>query len=420
MKYKCISVELAQICATPFRFKRGVETAIALGVGSVLTGIIGNEMSNEANSSNISDTNATNLQIARERNEAQKQLVEQQNKYNSIVSQLQRGREAGVNPNTVLGGQLAGNLQTEVPDLIAPMMQAFQNYKSPMQDFSQNFQQITEAFQGVRKTESELQGVNWDNKLKEIEAKWSDFQHEWNLNLSKQTFRTLAGQEVEAYQHSTLMRQTGRQVQALLCSTNLDNYDKVFRNMFSRELYDFGVKKLESEIFANLMDGRQARTSAHVMMQMLPANLGLVGSQSFFYKSQGQYFKDLSSLTPENRRYLQSLTGLNDNMGYNTWLDAAFKVDSWSLRLQREHLQNRNIWSSTRKNIAEGTESWGRYKKTIEEERKLKFENSMVFRAMQLNEMFAKSMMMYGSAFSDFTGGQGMGSLLKGSPKIGF
>jgi len=77
--------------------------------------------------------NQTNLQIARETNEANRQLAQYewnknlemwnlQNQYNSPASQMRRFKQAGLNPNLIYGQGNAGNATT-LPRYSAPTMQ---------------------------------------------------------------------------------------------------------------------------------------------------------------------------------------------------------------------------------------------------------------------------------------------------------
>lgn len=99
------------------------------GIGSlgssILNGIFGQNAQNKANE--------TNLQIARETNQANRQLAEyewnknlemwkMQNEYNSPASQMQRYKDAGLNPNLIYGQGSSGNA-TSLPKYSAPTMQ---------------------------------------------------------------------------------------------------------------------------------------------------------------------------------------------------------------------------------------------------------------------------------------------------------
>lgn len=415
------------LCASPFLFKRGIETVVAACVTAV-AGIVATSTSNKTNAENVASTNLANQQIAQDTNETNKELVQEQNEYNSIGAQIQRGREAGVNPNSILGGNVAGNLQTEVPKMLAPIMQAFDKYRSPMEDFSQHFQNISEAVSNVEKTRSEIENIDYDTELKRIDAKWQDFlkqfqfeQSKWNIEATKENIRLWGANAAQSWQNVTLMRQTGRYLQALGAGINADNYDKFMRNVFSFDMYKFGVEHLKSQVFNNFAQGNQAETMAKISMEMLPANLGLVRANTFMFNSQGSYYKSLESLTPANRSMLFSLAGLYDSQSFNNFLDSSFKIDSYDFRLQYEKERVPNIRSNTYMQNQQGHMYNSQHRLNNEIRKRYEWQNSTTYRFLEANEMFARSAMMYGSAYSDFSGGKsGFGSLFKKAPKIGF
>ena len=146
MNIKYDTLGLRQVGAVPFKCITG--GALALGIGSAVGalggGIAGSAIGASATDSaaekalqSTQDTNATNLQIARENNEKAIELQEQQNQfnveqwnrnneYNSPAAQRDRLLQAGYNPN------LFGNnsqytpspvQQTSIPNLTTPQMQ---------------------------------------------------------------------------------------------------------------------------------------------------------------------------------------------------------------------------------------------------------------------------------------------------------
>ena len=119
MNIKYDTLGLRQVGAVPFKCITG--GALALGIGSAVGalggGIAGSAIGAFATDSaaekalqSTQDTNATNLQIARENNEKAIELQEQQNQfnveqwnrnneYNSPAAQRDRLLQAGYNPN---------------------------------------------------------------------------------------------------------------------------------------------------------------------------------------------------------------------------------------------------------------------------------------------------------------------------------
>lgn len=77
---------------------------------SGLGGLVGNLLTGSAQK----DTNKTNLQIARETNEANYRLWNENNLYNTPAAQMSRLRAAGLNPNMVYGQVSSGNSSSPV------------------------------------------------------------------------------------------------------------------------------------------------------------------------------------------------------------------------------------------------------------------------------------------------------------------
>lgn len=78
-------------------------------IGGALVSGLGGLLGNFATGASTKDTNKTNLQIARETNEANYRLWQENNAYNTPAAQMSRLRAAGLNPNMVYGQISSGN-----------------------------------------------------------------------------------------------------------------------------------------------------------------------------------------------------------------------------------------------------------------------------------------------------------------------
>lgn len=103
------------------------------GLGSAGLGFLGGLFQGGFNYAAQKQANETNLQITRETNAANRQLAEyewnknlemwnRQNQYNSPAAQMQRYKDAGLNPNLIYGQGSSGNATT-LPKYSAPTMQ---------------------------------------------------------------------------------------------------------------------------------------------------------------------------------------------------------------------------------------------------------------------------------------------------------
>lgn len=95
-------------------------------MGSLFDGILGSAISSAANITATEMTNKANRELAEYQYEQEKQMVAEQNSYNSPTQQMARYSEAGLNPNLIYGNGVssAGNQSTiakyQAPRMVAP------------------------------------------------------------------------------------------------------------------------------------------------------------------------------------------------------------------------------------------------------------------------------------------------------------
>nr|DAT49832.1 MAG TPA: DNA pilot protein VP2 [Microviridae sp.] len=110
-----------------------IGAAIISGGASLLGGLFGGK----SNQSEIDKANATNLQIARETNQQQYQMFQEQNSfnermynqmqaYNTPAAQMQRYQDAGINPYIAAGNVQTGNVQSSLQSAQAPQLHTAQ------------------------------------------------------------------------------------------------------------------------------------------------------------------------------------------------------------------------------------------------------------------------------------------------------
>lgn len=73
-------------------------------------------------------TNAANMEIAKYQYEKNLEMWHRNNEYNSPQAQMQRLKNAGLNPNLVYGNGAVGNASSTPPQFEAPTMQAYTNF----------------------------------------------------------------------------------------------------------------------------------------------------------------------------------------------------------------------------------------------------------------------------------------------------
>lgn len=161
-------------------------------------------------------SNDTNLKIARENNKAQMELAQYQadrnlelwnmnNEYNTPEAQMERYKEAGLNPNLIYGSgsASAGNSSSPAKGYDAPTLQRaeVQNY---MPQAAQIFMNGVQQAVNIQKTQAETDAVRQnimnlqeDNKLKQLQqiyfeyrnAKTEDEAKAWKYLLDAQLYK---------------------------------------------------------------------------------------------------------------------------------------------------------------------------------------------------------------------------------------
>lgn len=111
-------------------------------------------------------TNRTNVKLAREGQAFEQSMWEQSNEYNSPAAQMQRLKDAGLNPNLVYGsGSVAGNTsQASQPHAIVP------NVQNPLSSTSiGDVLGILTAFAQYRQINAKTENIKLDSILKDYQ-----------------------------------------------------------------------------------------------------------------------------------------------------------------------------------------------------------------------------------------------------------
>lgn len=297
MNIRYYTLGLRQYGAVPF--KRAVGSLTALGVGSALgsvaAGVAGSVIGSSATDNaaekalqSTQDTNATNLQIARENNEKAIELQEQQNQfnveqwnrnneYNSPVAQRDRLLAAGYNPN------MFGNnsqytpspvQQTSIPNLTTPQMQNaadvyLQSGLAKGQYYANMFQQAAD----IGKTVAEIGNIKQDTQSKYTYNQFAADLHRSGIEVNQATARKMYADINKSVQEIQNMRATIGEINARIANMDADTKGKVIDNLYKGEVWDATVKKLKSECGYN-------DAQIDYIKQKLPYELGLIDQQT--------------------------------------------------------------------------------------------------------------------------------------------
>lgn len=136
--------------------------AIIGGAAAIAGGIAGGLFNRKSQK----DANKTNIQLAREQQQFEQKMVQQQNEYNSPVNQMQRFAQAGLNPNLVYTQGNPGN-QTSIPSYQRANVQPEQfNFQQDMANAVSTIYNNLQSVAQIRKANAEASGQEIDNMIK--------------------------------------------------------------------------------------------------------------------------------------------------------------------------------------------------------------------------------------------------------------
>lgn len=193
-------------------------------VGGVTSIIAGNKQAKE-NRKAIENTNQMNLQIARETNQANKDLYSQQfqdqlalqdkmNAYNSAPQQVERLRAAGLNPATAFGSGSTAAASASVPSAApaqsATMQPALTQYFDTWVTQALNgISSLTDAF----KSQSETKGIQIDNQTRAEQNRVALDQAQEDVRKTIQEVKNMRQDHVVKEKQLSVLEQSRRQLQ---------------------------------------------------------------------------------------------------------------------------------------------------------------------------------------------------------------
>lgn len=176
-------------------------SAAAGGIASIFNGIFNRRSQEKMNAANIAlqrETNAMQYDMMREQNDFNKQMAidmfNMENEYNTPLAQVERLREAGLNPAMMLGnGNMAntGDAMTptgaNVPTLTAPRVDKVPPVTLGFLDALKDISEISlnnskkdlsdsETWKNYKKTEKEIEQITQDVKYKQALQEYQNLQ----------------------------------------------------------------------------------------------------------------------------------------------------------------------------------------------------------------------------------------------------
>lgn len=122
---------------------------------------------------NIDRSNQANRELAQYQYQKDVEMWNKANAYNAPEAQMQRLKNAGLNPNLVYGSGAPGNTSAQLPKYNAPT-QRF-DYESPVNPMA-----MLSAYQDMRLKQAQIDNVEKMNKIREIQYDDLHKQFEWD------------------------------------------------------------------------------------------------------------------------------------------------------------------------------------------------------------------------------------------------
>lgn len=248
-------------------FDLGLGTLIGSGV-SAIAGLFGQKQGNDKALEAVELQNQGNRELAEYAYEKNLEMWNRQNVYNSPVEQIQRLKDAGLNPNIIYGnGSASTGNASNPPSYNAPQLQAYTDFG----DFgaSRAGQALMNGLQNyaqLQKTEEEINFIRQNTQNLEAETQYKYLRNEFQLyqNAKSKT-------EKEYYERILLARleniysNTSRNI-AQTELTNSQNEFTINKNLQFEALMPLIYQKTETDV-------KQAIYNLNVMSPAKLSNL---------------------------------------------------------------------------------------------------------------------------------------------------
>lgn len=281
----------------------GIPVPIIGGALSALGGLFGIKSGSDANKTNLQiarETNAANAELAKYNWEQQKDMWNAQNAYNTPSAQMQRYRDANLNPNLIYGQGSNGN-STSIPTPATPTMQAAHVDRIP-------YEQI------MGRVGTDLVGYynfNLDRQVKENQADLIESQ--------------AAAQRAEANKKTAEIAEIGMRT-----SKGWQDYEQS-RELFgySRKAADLNVKQMQ----VNIDNANERLKNWPLERQRLNMEIDLMSSNVAKNYSQAKLFSQQILESSQRIVNLAAEKGRIDELTRSLGLDNDFKERSMEDRV---------------------------------------------------------------------------------------
>lgn len=317
--------------------------AAILGGSSILSGIssaLGSGYSSRKAVAAQEAANATNLQIARETNQANRDLWHEQSEYNTPLNQMKRYRDAGINPFMAMS-QISPGLAESAPQMQAASVDSTYNSvaaAADMQKISQIGNLIPNALNAALGAE-QLQSMDYQNQILKSQAQYSQgmvFQQYMNMinqnNLldkqnkyqAMQNFYMPALNDMTLQQGEQFLKESNERITTMQVQRDVmevsKRYNIALTNQVNQDIANsvkqlaWNIKVARSQIASNYASSEQALAAADVNRQTKK----LVAQQEKLFKANTLKTLREANLIPHGKNANSYVNALIDK----AWQDA--------------------------------------------------------------------------------------------------
>ena len=323
----------------------------SMGLLDGLFGLVGSGISAASNVAAVNATNRANMAINKMNNQfnhdentlaynRQRQLINEQNDYNSFSNQRSLMEQAGYNPNNLVGGSAGTAVSSSSTNvgsasaapshgMIAPDLSALGNIANIGLITAQTGLLNAQA----KKVGSETVGQNLENNYQDMQNAL------YKLYGEKQIISGLNLQDAQ-----TALADSQRYVQKTIESLN--NYD--LENIKPAELGYLSAQCSTELLRQTLVKAQSAKTEAERMsiLRTLPAQLAFYSAQTFAALAQGRYTSNQANLISGPQKIGSTFFGLIPKYSNGGPLYQRYNLENDNLRQQYRGLGFDNMLKS--------------------------------------------------------------------------
>lgn len=215
----------------------------------------------------------------------QRQLIDEEREYNDFSSVVARAREAGINPQAVIGSANGGNISTSTPNLDTPQVDTL---PSPLTAAGSALSSIGSAFNQSLLLKEQIRSQRLDNELKEKDL--------GNKGLEIENANQLAELQKEFHGYQN----TIASVDAYFASNRKAAYDSMDENN-----EDAPGTAAQDEVIGDYKLRSSQRSADH---QIVALSVSIVQNELQNLKEQGKILRSQASISrKEDSMYFENL-----------------------------------------------------------------------------------------------------------------